>query len=348
MTEPIPLGRLMLDLASTTLAPEERERLRHPLVAGVILFARNYASPAQLAALTREIHALREPSLLIAVDQEGGRVQRFRDGFTLLPAMAALGSLWERDALAARAAAEALGTVLAGELRAQGVDLSFAPVLDLDYGPSTVIGDRALHRDPEAVCALAGALLDGLARAGMQGVGKHFPGHGWVAADSHVAVPVDPRSLDELEARDILPYRRLAGRLGGVMPAHVIYERCDAMPAGFSAFWLQRVLREELGFRGVVFSDDLSMEGARMAGGIVERAEAADAAGCDVVLVCNAPEAAALLLDRWHPPHSAALAQRLAALVPRRSRPPADDEDHRVARALVAAIPPSAARGRGC
>ncbi|GAB4166117.1 MAG: beta-N-acetylhexosaminidase [Rhodocyclaceae bacterium] len=350
MTKSLPLGRVMLDLASTALSASERDRLLHPLAAGVILFARNFASPDQLAQLCGEIHALRDPPLLVAVDHEGGRVQRFRSGFTALPAMAALGAQWDLDARAARASAEALGYVLGRELRERGVDLSFTPVLDLDYGRSRVIGDRALHRDPDVVCALAERLLAGLARAGLPGIGKHFPGHGWVSADSHVALPVDTRSRDEIEAADLAPYRRLARRLGAVMPAHVVYERCDPLPAGFSAFWLRCVLREELGFRGVVFSDDLSMEGASSAGGMLERAAMAAAAGCDVVLVCNAPESAALLLDRWRPAPDPAVADRIARLAGHRAPELgcAPDPLYRAARALVAAIPPLAARGRGC
>ena len=322
------LGPVMLDVAGTELNAEDRERLRHPRVGGVILFARNYHSPAQVAALAAEIRALRSPPLLIAVDHEGGRVQRFREGFTALPPMRAFGTVWDRDPGSARALARAAGTVLATELRAVGVDLSFTPVLDLDYGHSQVIGDRAFHRDPRAVSELAQALTRGLAEAGMGGVGKHFPGHGFVAADSHVDVPVDERAFAAIEADDLVPFKALieAG-LAGVMPAHVVYAGVDPDinpginpggevpgPAGFSAFWLQEVLRGRLGFDGVIFSDDLSMAGALVAGDVVARGVAALAAGCDMVLVCNDCRAADALLDGlrapW-PPHSLARLVRL-------------------------------------
>jgi beta-N-acetylhexosaminidase len=293
-----PLGPVMVDVAGLELAPEEREMLAHPLVGGVILFARNYRSPAQLDALAASIHALRDPPLLIAVDHEGGRVQRFIEGFTRLPPMRALGRIYDREPALAANLASAVGVVLAGELRAHGVDLSFTPVLDIDFGASSVIGDRAFHATAAGVAALAGGLVAGMARMGMGAVGKHFPGHGFVRADSHHEVPVDERDLAAIEATDLAPYRALVGRgLSGVMPAHVIYPQIDARPAGFSPVWLKDILRGRLGFDGVVFSDDLSMEGARVAGGIVERGHAALSAGCDMVLVCNAREAALRLLD---------------------------------------------------
>lgn len=299
MSPPItlPLGPLMIDLAGLSLSDLERQRLCHPLVGGVILFARNYQSPEQLQQLTSEVHALRSPALPIAIDHEGGRVQRCRKGFTQLPAMRRLGELWDRDARAALTAARDLAYVLAAELRARGVDLSFTPVLDLDWGRSSVIGDRSLHRDPAVVVELAAAFIEGLRSGGMAACGKHFPGHGWVAADSHVDLPVDTRRLDEL-APDLEPYRRL--RLGAVMPAHVIYPQVDPRPAGFSPVWID-FLRKELGFDGVIFSDDLSMVGAHGAGSIVDRARAALDAGCDMALVCNDPGAARVLvanLDR--------------------------------------------------
>ena len=292
------LGPVMLDVEGPRLTEADRRRLGHPLAGGVILFSRNFADAAQLASLTEEIHALRNPPLIIAVDHEGGRVQRFRDGFTVLPPMRELGWLWDRGQQQARQLAQEVGFVLAGELLAHGLDLSFAPVLDVDSGASSVIGDRAFHSDPQAVGELARALLHGLRQAGMNGVGKHFPGHGHVAADSHHEVPVDGRSYEEIEAADLAPFRRLieAG-LGGIMPAHVIYPRVDDQPAGFSTVWLKQVLRGRLGFDGVIFSDDLSMEGARVAGGVTERARAALGAGCDMVLLCNHPEAVDELLD---------------------------------------------------
>jgi beta-N-acetylhexosaminidase len=295
-------GPVMVDVGGRSLAPAEAEMLRHPLVGGVILFARNYESPAQLRGLCAAIHELREPALAIAVDHEGGRVQRFLDGFTRLPPMRSLGRVYERDPAFAENLATAVGLVLAAELRAHGVDLSFAPVLDIDFGSSSVIGDRAFHSTPAGVALLAGALVEGMRRAGMGAVGKHFPGHGWVRGDSHHEIPVDERDLATIELQDLVPYRALIGKgLTGVMPAHVIYPRVDARPAGFSPVWLQDILRGRLGFDGIVFSDDLSMEGASAAGGIVERARAALAAGCDMVLVCNDPAAATELLDGLGP-----------------------------------------------
>ena len=348
----LPLGPLMMDVAGTELAGEEADALRHPLVGGVILFTRNYSDRDQLCRLTAAIHALRSPPLLIAVDHEGGRVQRFRPGFTRLPPMRALGRLWDADPAAARAAAQATGYVLAAELRACGVDLSFAPVLDLDHGPSGVIGDRAFHREPLAVAELAGALIDGLQSAGMIGVGKHFPGHGFVSADSHLAIPVDNRSYQAIAEDDMLPYVRLAKALGGVMPAHVVYDQVDRLPAGYSRSWLQVVLRQRLGFHGAVFSDDLSMEGAAFAGGVVDRARAATAAGCDMVLLCNDPAAARLLLDGWRPEQVAESAQRIARLVPKKPAPARDalEQDAAYRRALDAmqGIPYLEVRGDGC
>jgi beta-N-acetylhexosaminidase len=305
-------GPLMIDIAGTQLSALDRERLCHPLVGGVILFSRNYASPEQLAALCADIHALRTPRLPIAVDHEGGRVQRFRTGFTRLPAMRQLGELWQESADAALLAARAVGHVLASELLAQGVDFSFAPVLDLDWQRSAVICDRAFHSDAGVVTALAGALVDGMRQAGMRCCGKHFPGHGWVEADSHVAIPIDERDMAELVA-DMAPYRDL--HLDAVMPAHVIYPRVDARPAGFSPVWIS-LLRRDLAFDGVIFSDDLSMEGASVAGGIVARADAAWQAGCDMLLVCNAPDEVGELLATWRPAADAQRADRIARLLP--------------------------------
>ena len=293
------LGPVMLDIAGAELGALERELLRHPLVGGLILFARNYRSPRQLRQLTQEIRALRTPQLLIAVDHEGGRVQRFQQGFSRIPAMRHLGHAWDREHDGTCATARDIGYVLACELLACGVDFSFAPVLDLDFGASSVIGDRAFHSQPGPIAELSAALITGLREAGMASVGKHFPGHGYVRADSHLAVPVDERSYAEIEAADLLPYRALIKQgLAAVMPAHVIYSKVDARPAGFSSTWLQQILRGKLNFDGMIFSDDLSMEGAGVAGGAVARAQAALAAGCDMVLLCNAPEAVPKLLDQ--------------------------------------------------
>ena len=283
---------VILDIAGSTLTAADRRRLRHPLTGGLILFARNWVDRAQLTALCIEIKRLRD-DLLICVDHEGGRVQRFRsDGFTHLPPMRALGDAWMKDALSATDAASAAGYVLGAELRACGIDLSFTPVLDLDHGPSGVIGDRAFHRDPRVATILAKSLMHGLLRAGMANCGKHFPGHGFVAADSHTTVPVDRRSLKTLLADDARPYEWLSTTLASVMPAHVVYPKVDAHPAGFSPRWLKEILRGRLGFSGAVFSDDLSMEGARHVAGrgelsYAEAAAVALDAGCDMVLLCN-------------------------------------------------------------
>ena len=281
-------GPVMLDIQGLALTDDDRRRICHPLTGGIILFARNFSDRAQLVALTAAIHQIR-PGLLIAVDHEGGRVQRFQsDGFTRLPPMRLLGQLWDQDMVAASKLATDIGFILAAELRACGVDLSFTPVLDLDHGPSGVIGDRAFHRDPLIVTQLAKNLNYGLALAGMANCGKHFPGHGFTAADSHIAVPVDGRTLSQILLEDAAPYDGLGLALAAVMPAHVIYPEVDTLPAGFSKKWLS-ILRNELAFDGVIFSDDLSMEGASVAGDVVTGATAALEAGCDMVLICNAP-----------------------------------------------------------
>ena len=282
---------LLIDVAGTELTAADRRRLANPHVGGVIHFTRNWQDRAQMTALNAEIKAIR-PDLLICVDHEGGRVQRFRtDGFTRLPSMRSLGELWMRDALRATQVATAAGQVLAGELRACGVDFSFAPVLDLDYGGSSVIGDRSFHRDPRVVALLAKSVMHGMLQMGMRNCGKHFPGHGFVQADSHVEIPVDRRSLKTILADDARPYEWLSTSLAGVMPAHIVYSKIDANPAGFSARWLKDILRQQLGFTGAIFSDDLSMRGARRIGGVeVTYAEAATVAlnaGCDLVLLCN-------------------------------------------------------------
>ena len=321
---------LIIDIAGTALTDDDRRRLAHPLVGGLILFARNWQSRAQLSQLSADIKRLR-PDLLICVDHEGGRVQRFRaDGFTHLPPMRALGELWMQDAMRAQDAASACGYVLAAELRACGVDFSFTPVLDLDWGPSGVIGDRAFHADARVVTMLAKSLTHGLLRAGMAHCGKHFPGHGFTAADSHTDAPRDTRSLKGILQDDAAPYGWLGSTLTAVMPAHVIYPKVDSRPAGFSARWLQAILRGRLGFGGAIVSDDLSMEGARRIDGRTltptEAVLAALDAGCDLALLCNQSLgngsviddtidglAQAQLSGRWQP-RPASEARRLALL----------------------------------
>jgi beta-N-acetylhexosaminidase len=275
------MGPVMIDVGGLELIGEDRD----------------YESPQQLLALTQSIRALRTPPLLIAVDHEGGRVQRFRDGFTAVPPMRKFGQLWDKDPVKAKEIVKQTGYVIGAELLAHAVDFSFAPVLDLDYGESSVIGDRSFHRDPLIVTELARELIAGFAAAGMGWVGKHFPGHGFVRGDSHHEVPIDNRSYEEIEREDLIPFRELAhAGMAGMMPAHVIYPDVDALPAGFSSFWLKDILRDQLGFDGVIFSDDLSMEGASTAGGVVERATAALTAGCDMVLLCNNRQQADRLL----------------------------------------------------
>ena len=330
---------LMIDVAGLKLTKADKRRLSHPLVGGVILFGRNWESRVQLTHLCAQIKKVRT-DLLITVDHEGGRVQRFKtDGFTHLPSMKALGEMWMDDpaadgsaALHAMDVATSAGYVLAAELRACGVDMSYTPVLDLDYGHSTVIGDRAFSGDARVVTVLARSLMHGLAQAGMRNCGKHFPGHGFVAADSHVDIPVDERSLDAIVAQDAAPYGQLRSAMDAVMPAHVIYPQVDDRPAGFSRRWLQDILREQLGFTGLIFSDDLSMAGARQLGGqelsYAQAAEMALRAGCDMVLLCNqcvvdggAPIdelidglSEALLNDRWRPVQASE--QRRLAMLP--------------------------------
>lgn len=292
------LGPVMLDLQGPELLVEEREVLRHPAAGGVILFTRNYADPKQLEILVAEIHAVREPPLLVAVDHEGGRVQRFRAGFTPLPPCAVFGDFYDREPAEAVREARECGWLMAAELRALGVDLSFAPVLDLETGLSDVIRDRAFHREPEAIVRLAGAYVEGMHEAGMAAVGKHFPGHGSVAGDSHHELPVDERPYAAIRSRDLVPFEGLikAG-LPGIMPAHVVYPAVDAQPAGFSRTWLQEVLRGRLGFEGCIFSDDLGMAGAEAGGSFADRGWLALEAGCDMLLVCNRPEGARELID---------------------------------------------------
>ena len=304
---------VILDIAGPALTDADRRRLRHPLTGGLILFARNWENRHQLVELTHEIKSIRNDSL-VCVDHEGGRVQRFRtDGFTALPPMRALGEAWMRDALTATDAATACGFVLGAELRACGVDLSFTPVLDLDHGGSNVIGDRAFHRDPRVATLLAKSLMQGLLQSGMANCGKHFPGHGYVKADSHVDVPIDRRSLKLILGDDARPYEWLSTSLASVMPAHVVYPRIDSRPAGFSPRWLGEILRQDLGFTGAVFSDDLSMAGARKVDGrelsYAESAALALSAGCDMVLLCNQSVDGGSAVDQLLEDLSAALAR---------------------------------------
>jgi beta-N-acetylhexosaminidase len=288
MTQHAPL---IIDVAGLTLTKQDRKRLKHPLVGGIILFARNWQNREQLSSLCADIKQVRK-DLLICVDHEGGRVQRFKtDGFTHLPNMRTLGNLWMKDAMKASNAATACGYVLASELRACGVDFSFTPVLDLDFGESSVIGDRSFHRDPRVAALLAKSLMHGLLQSGMANCGKHFPGHGFVKADSHTDIPFDKRSLKAILADDAAPYNWLSSSLTSVMPAHVIYPKVDSRPAGFSSKWLGDILRGQCGFTGAIFSDDLSMEAARLIDdkrvSYTQAAVTALNAGCDMVLLCN-------------------------------------------------------------
>lgn len=310
------LGPVMVDIAGIDLAADDVKRLMHPMTGGVILFARNYTDHYQLSDLTQKIHRLRTPHLLIAVDHEGGRVQRFQKDFTKLPAMRELGKLWNKYPARARHLAKQVGFVLAAELNACGVDFSFTPVLDLDHGNSGVIGDRAFHQDPQVVAELAHHLMLGLKKGGFPSIGKHFPGHGYIRADSHLEKSIDHRSYPEIAANDLIPFQHLieAG-LTGIMSAHVIYPQIDAKPAGFSSIWLQRILREQLQFEGCVFSDDLTMRGA---GDYLEsmllRAQSALRAGCDMILVCNNPSGADEILANLKWEMSATSLARLARM----------------------------------
>ncbi len=295
------LGPVMLDLHGTELQQDEIELLRHPLVGGVILFSRNYEEPGQLRELTARIRQSRQPPLLIAVDHEGGRVQRFRNRFTRIPAAGLFGQLYNSDQKKSIEYATKAGWVLASELLSVGVDFSFTPVLDVATGRSKVIGDRAFHKDTDVLTALARAYTKGMKSAGMVAVGKHFPGHGHVREDSHATVPVDNRSYEDIMMSDVVPFERLIGAgIAGIMPAHVIYASVDDKPAGFSEIWLKQILRKQLGFQGAIFSDDINMAGAGPAGSYPERASAALAAGCDMVLVCNNRPAAIDVINALH------------------------------------------------
>lgn len=314
------LGPVMVDLRGTRMDAGERELLAHPAVGGVILFSRNFENTAQLRALCKEVHALRSPHLLVAVDHEGGRVQRFREGFTRLPAMARLGELHQRDPQEALALAHDGGWLMASELLAHGVDLSFAPVLDVDRRRSKVIGDRAFADDPDVVSGLGRAWIHGMREAGMASVGKHFPGHGGVAEDSHDSLPRDDRDLAAFRLRDMQPFERLMGQdperaaLAGIMTAHLQVPHVDELPVTFSRTWLIGILREQLGFTGTIFSDDLSMHATLGLGGAGDRALAAMEAGCDMVLVCNDRQAAEEAVDACPVPRDAVRASRVARL----------------------------------
>ncbi|MAW34278.1 MAG: beta-N-acetylhexosaminidase [Proteobacteria bacterium] len=291
-------GVVMLDINGTSLTNDDKRRLSHPNCFGVILFARNFLNKTQLSELCRDIKDLRPTPIAIAVDHEGGRVQRFKDEFTLIPAMRDLGIIWMKDKLRANDLAKKIGLIIALELRSCGVDFSFTPVLDLDYGKSKVIGDRAFHSDPRVVSELSYSIIKGLTRGGSVSVGKHFPGHGFVSEDSHLEIVTDHRSLDLIMERDVIPFANLIDNgVSAIMPAHVVYPSVDSLPVGFSEYWLKNILRVKLGFKGVIFSDDLSMKGAFINSSIEERGKMALNAGCDVILVCNEPDDADRLLD---------------------------------------------------
>ena len=295
------MNHLMIDIESTTLTEEDKELLNHPKVGGIILFSRNFINKKQLIELTSSIRNLRKPPFIIAVDHEGGRVQRFRNEFTKLSSMREIGKLYDQDHAKGLEKAEETGFIMGSELRAVGIDCSFAPDLDIDSGMSSIIGDRSFHSDPKAVSVLGLALLRGQHRAGLIAVGKHFPGHGFVEADSHIAIPIDQRDFTTIAENDLIPFKYLIDAvIDGIMPAHVIYPKCDDKPAGFSQFWLQRILRHELNFRGMIFSDDLLMEGASPMGNIVERTIKAKQAGCDMLLICNNRSAAIEVIKNEH------------------------------------------------
>ncbi|MGR8997551.1 MAG: beta-N-acetylhexosaminidase [Gammaproteobacteria bacterium] len=290
MTNHYPIGPVMLDVEGLTLTQHEQEKLNHPNTGAVILFSRNYQNPEQVTGLINSIRAARDGDILIAVDQEGGRVQRFQNGFTRLPPASCYAQ--------APDLAESAGWLMAAELLAVGIDFSFAPVLDIDCGVSQIIGNRSFSSNPELATQLASLFRKGMNAAGMAATGKHFPGHGAVALDSHLTLPIDERDLDSIRAKDLLPFKQLIKEgLEGIMPAHVVYPNIDPNPAGFSTFWIQQILRQELNFNGAVFSDDLSMAGAASAGDFPERARLAQQAGCDMILVCNHPDAAEQVLD---------------------------------------------------
>ena len=310
------MGPVMLDVQGTSLSQEDKEIIQHPLVGGLIFFTRNYHSPEQITQLSHQIRTAANKPMLLAVDHEGGRVQRFREGFSLIPAMGKLWQLSEQNLTLAKELAKQSAILMALEVQAVGIDISFAPVLDIN-NISDVIGDRAFHQQPEYVSELAQAFVSGLHLVGMKATGKHFPGHGSVKADSHIDLPIDPRSKIEIFQQDLMPFQQLIGKgmVDALMPAHVIFPDVDSQAVGFSRYWLQNILREQLGFNGVIFSDDLSMEGAACVGGYVERAEAAQSAGCDMLLLCNNREGCVDVLDNANISTSVTSGQRLKKLL---------------------------------
>ena len=310
------MGPVMVDVQGTSLSSEDKEILQHPLVGGLILFTRNYQSPEQIAELSFQIKRAAKKSILIAVDHEGGRVQRFRDGFSLIPAM---GNLWEmanENLTLAKALAQQSAILMALEVQAVGIDISFAPVLDIN-NISDVIGDRGFHQEPKHVTELAEAFISGLHHVGMKATGKHFPGHGSVKADSHIDLPIDNRAKADIFQQDLIPFKQLIAKekVDALMPAHVIFPDVDSHAVGFSRYWLQTILRQQLGFKGVIFSDDLSMHGAASAGGYIERSEAAQDAGCDMLLLCNNREGCIEVLDGANIVSSAQSSERLIRLL---------------------------------
>ena len=316
------MGPVMIDVQGTSLSQEDKEILQHPLVGGLIFFTRNYHSPEQITELSTQIRSAARKPLLIAVDHEGGRVQRFRDGFSLIPAMGSLWQMAKQNLSLAKSLAKQSGALMALEVQAVGIDISFAPVLDIN-NISDVIGDRSFHREVDYVTELAEAFISGLHLVGMKATGKHFPGHGSVKADSHIDLPIDIRSKADIFQQDLMPFKQLIakGKVDALMPAHVIFPEVDNQAVGFSRYWLQKILREQLGFNGVIFSDDLSMEGAASVGGYIERAEAAQSAGCDMLLLCNNRQGCVEVLDGANISTNAQSSERLAKLLknPRQS-----------------------------
>lgn len=316
------MGPVMIDVQGTSLSQEDKEILQHPLVGGLIFFTRNYHSPEQITELSTQIRSAARKPLLIAVDHEGGRVQRFRDGFSLIPAMGSLWQMAKQNLSLAKSLAKQSGALMALEVQAVGIDISFAPVLDIN-NISDVIGDRSFHSEVDYVTELAEAFISGLHLVGMKATGKHFPGHGSVKADSHIDLPIDIRSKADIFQQDLMPFKQLIakGKVDALMPAHVIFPEVDSQAVGFSRYWLQKILREQLGFNGVIFSDDLSMEGAASVGGYIERAEAAQSAGCDMLLLCNNRQGCVEVLDGANISTNAQSSERLAKLLknPRQS-----------------------------